>query len=81
IYMGPDDSRQANVLNYDNLSLKLAGTYYLEDHEISFGYEREELDVFNLFVQHNEGEYRFLDTKVIVDGVEETVTGLENFEN
>ncbi|OUS70747.1 TonB-dependent receptor [Pseudoalteromonas sp. A601] len=81
IYMGPDDSRQANVLNYDNLSLKLAGTYYLEDHEISFGYEREELDVFNLFVQHNEGEYRFLDTKVIIDGVEETVTGLENFEN
>ncbi|WP_372762287.1 carboxypeptidase regulatory-like domain-containing protein [Pseudoalteromonas sp.] len=59
VYLGPDDSRQANKLKYDNLSLKFAGTYYLEDHELSFGYEREELDVFNLFVQHNEGEYRF----------------------
>ena len=59
VYLGPDDSRQSNKLNYDNLSLKLAGTYYLEEHEISFGYEREELDVFNLFVQHSQGEYRF----------------------
>ncbi|TGE85263.1 TonB-dependent receptor [Pseudoalteromonas sp. KS88] len=80
VYLGPDDSRQANKLKYDNLSLKLAGTYYLEDHELSFGYEREELDVFNLFVQHNEGEYRFLDTKEMINGVETKVTGLENFE-
>ncbi|MCO7190514.1 MULTISPECIES: TonB-dependent receptor [unclassified Pseudoalteromonas] len=59
VYIGPDDSRQANKLKYDNLSLKLAGTYYLDAHEISFGYEMEELDVFNMFVQHNEGEHRF----------------------
>ncbi|KAA1164789.1 TonB-dependent receptor [Pseudoalteromonas fuliginea] len=59
VYLGPDDSRQANKLKYDNLSLKLAGTYYLNEHELSFGYEMEQLDVFNLFVQHNEGEYRF----------------------
>ena len=59
VYIGPDDSRQANKLKYDNLSLKLAGTYFLDDHEISFGYERETLDVFNMFIQHNEGEYRF----------------------
>ncbi|TMO69683.1 TonB-dependent receptor [Pseudoalteromonas aurantia] len=59
VYLGPDDSRQANKLKYDNLSIKLAGTYYLDDHELSFGYEREELDVFNMFVQHNEGEHRF----------------------
>ncbi|MBD1583060.1 TonB-dependent receptor [Pseudoalteromonas sp. S16_S37] len=59
VYMGPDDSRQANKLKYDNLSLKFAGTYYLDDHELYFGYEREELDVFNMFIQHNEGEFRF----------------------
>jgi hypothetical protein len=59
VYLGPDDSRQANKLKYDNLSIKLAGTYYLDDHELSFGYEREELDVFNMFVQHTEGEHRF----------------------
>lgn len=60
VYLGPDDSRQANKLKYDNLSLKLAGTYYLNDHKLSFGYEREELDVFNMFVQHSRGgEYQF----------------------
>jgi hypothetical protein len=59
IYLGPDDSRQANKLNYENLALKIAGTYYLDDHELYFGYEREELDVFNLFVQHNQTETRF----------------------
>lgn len=69
VYLGPDDSRQANKLKYDNLSLKLAGTYYLEDHELSFGYEREELDVFNLFVQHNEGEYRFSNMDDFENGI------------
>ncbi|MEM5551556.1 TonB-dependent receptor [Pseudoalteromonas neustonica] len=69
VYLGPDDSRQANKLKYDNLSLKFAGTYYLGDHELSFGYEREELDVFNLFVQHNEGEYRFSSIEDFEKGV------------
>ena len=59
VYLGPDDSRQANKLDYENLAIKIAGTYYLDDHELYFGYEREELDVFNLFVQHNETETRF----------------------
>jgi hypothetical protein len=59
VFLGPDDSRQANELNYENLALKIAGTYYLNDHELYFGYEREELDVFNLFVQHNQTETRF----------------------
>ncbi|WP_404396668.1 carboxypeptidase regulatory-like domain-containing protein [Pseudoalteromonas phenolica] len=73
VYMGPDDSRQANKLKYDNLSLKLGGTYYLDEHEITFGYEMEELDVFNMFVQHNEGEHRFLNSR---DG---SVSGVEYY--
>ncbi len=59
IYLGPDDSRQSNVLNYDNLSFKFAGTYNMEDHEFYFGYEYENLDVFNMFVQNSVGQYRF----------------------
>ncbi|MCF6434308.1 TonB-dependent receptor [Pseudoalteromonas sp. MMG022] len=69
VYLGPDDSRQANKLKYDNLSLKFAGTYYLDDHELYFGYEREELDVFNMFIQHNEGEHRFSSIDALRDGV------------
>ena len=59
IYLGPDDSRQANDLDWDNFTFKLAGTYYLDDHTITAGVEYVNLNVFNLFMQHTEGEYRF----------------------
>ncbi|MDF2176764.1 TonB-dependent receptor [Aliiglaciecola sp. CAU 1673] len=69
VYIGPDDSRQANKLKYDNLSFKLAGTYYLDEHKLDFGYEFEELDVFNMFVQHTVGEYRFDNIDAFRNGV------------
>ncbi len=59
VYLGQDDSRQANKLDYENNNFKLAGLYELGDHLLSFGYELEDLDIFNLFVQHTRGEYRF----------------------
>lgn len=59
IFIGPDDSRQSNDLNYEVFNFKLAGTYFLGDHEITAGVEYEETDVFNLFMQHTVGEYRF----------------------
>jgi outer membrane receptor for ferrienterochelin and colicin len=59
LYLGPDDSRQANDLNWDNITAKLAGTYYLDEHTITAGVEFERLNVFNLFMQHVIGEYRF----------------------
>src|SRR5690606_12874438 len=54
-----DDSRHSNVLIYDTLSLKAGGAYTTGDHLFTFGYEREELDVFNMFVQHSLGEFYF----------------------
>ncbi|MFQ5548504.1 MAG: carboxypeptidase regulatory-like domain-containing protein [Woeseia sp.] len=59
VYLGGDDSRQSNKLKYDTTNVKLAGTYTLGDHVISGGYEQEEIDIFNLFLQHTVGEYRF----------------------
>jgi len=60
VYIGPDDSRQSNDLNWENITAKFAGTYYTDnDHKITFGLEYEDLDVFNLFMQHTVGEYRF----------------------
>ena len=58
-FIGPDDSRQSNKLSWESQTFKFAGTYYMGDHTITGGYEYEELDVFNLFVQHTVGEYRF----------------------
>ena len=60
VYIGPDDSRQSNDLNWENFTAKFAGTYYTDnDHKITFGVEYEDLEVFNLFMQHTSGEYRF----------------------
>ena len=60
VYLGGDDSRQANDLNYDNNVIVLKGKYAMDNgHNLTFGYEREDLDVFNLFVQHTETEIRF----------------------
>ncbi len=59
IYIGPDDSRQSNDLDYETTTAKFAGTYYLDQHTITAGYEYEKLDVFNQFVQHTQGEWRF----------------------
>ncbi len=65
VYLGGDDSRQSNKLNYDTTNLKFAGTYTTGDHVISGGFEREEIDVFNLFLQHTIGEYRFDENNLV----------------
>ena len=59
IFLGPDDSRQSNEMNWDNTNFKLSGSYYLDEHTITAGYEYETLTAFNLFMQHTIGEYRF----------------------
>lgn len=68
VYLGGDDSRQSNKLFYDTTSIKLAGTYQLGDHTVTGGYEREETDIFNLFLQHTVGEYRFDESRTDFDG-------------
>lgn len=68
VYLGGDDSRQSNDLNYTNDNIVLRGNYLFENgHNLTFGYERADLDVFNLFVQHTETEIRF--------------DGIDNFRN
>ncbi|MEM7220281.1 MAG: TonB-dependent receptor [Pseudomonadota bacterium] len=67
VYLGGDDSRQANDLNYDVVNVSFTGSYQFDNHSFSFGYELEALDVFNLFVQHTQTEIRF--------------DGIDNFRN
>ena len=60
VYLGGDDSRQANDLEYDTFNFKLAANWAVNDHVISFGFEQEEIDIFNVFVQHSVGgQYQF----------------------
>jgi outer membrane receptor for ferrienterochelin and colicin len=59
VYLGSDDSRHANVLEHSSRNYKLAGNYVVGDHMITAGYERDELKIFNLFIQEAEGEFDF----------------------
>ncbi|MFC1775893.1 carboxypeptidase regulatory-like domain-containing protein [Pseudomonadota bacterium] len=62
VYLGADDSRQANSLNTDSNFYKFVGKYLAGNHVITAGYEREELTIFNIFVQHSRGgEYDYFD--------------------
>ena len=68
VYLGGDDSRQSNDLNYDTSNIKLVGTWTTGDHIISAGFEQEEIDIFNLFLQHTIGEYRFDEENTDING-------------
>lgn len=62
VYLGADDSRQANALDYTSDFFKITGQYLWGEHVITFGYESEKLDIFNQFVQHSRGgEYFYSD--------------------
>lgn len=73
VYLGGDDSRQSNKLNYDVTTVALKGKYYLDGHNITFGVEREMLEVFNLFVQHTETEIRFDGIQNFRDGFADAI--------
>ena len=55
VYLGADDSRQANSLYTDTTFLKLTGEFLTGNHVISGGYEAEDLEVFNIFVAQSKG--------------------------
>lgn len=57
--VGPDRFRHGNELSQDFLTLKFAAEYVIGDHILKAGYEREEVDVDNLFAQNSEGSYHF----------------------
>ncbi len=60
VYLGSDDSRQANDLDWESTSILLRGHYYFDNgHTVTFGYESDDLDIFNQFVQHSETSLSF----------------------
>jgi len=68
VVLGPDVFRQANDLNTDTNQLKFKGDYQLDNHLITFGYEFDNFDVFNLFVPFSTGE-------IIFDGLDALAAG------
>lgn len=73
VYIGADDSRHSNKLAYDVMGFMFKGRYDFRDHFLTFGVEREDLDVFNLFVQHSETEIRFDGMDAFRDGFADAI--------
>jgi outer membrane receptor for ferrienterochelin and colicin len=59
VYLGPDVFRHANFLTNDLDQIKVKGNFFLGDHTLTVGYEREMLDIFNVFLPRSRGEYVF----------------------
>lgn len=59
VFIGADEFRQANELTNDLDAIKLKGSFFLGDHTLMVGYEREMLDIFNIFVPRSEGQWFF----------------------
>ncbi|NNF69627.1 MAG: hypothetical protein HKN01_07625, partial [Acidimicrobiia bacterium] len=55
VYLGADDSRQANSLRTDTGYLKLSAQMLKGRNVITAGYEAEKNEIFNVFVQHSRG--------------------------
>lgn len=69
IVFGPDRFRHGNELDQEFLQIKAKGTYVTGDHTITFGFEREDVDVDNLFAQNSEGSYYFANIDDFRNGV------------
>jgi len=59
LVIGPDRFRHGNELDQDFFQIKFVAEYTLNDHVFKAGFEREEVDVNNLFAQNAEGSYAF----------------------
>jgi hypothetical protein len=59
VLVGPDRFRHANDGANDLNLFKLKADYILGDHTLTAGFELEQLEIFNLFVDSSEGRYTF----------------------
>ena len=82
VYLGADDSRQSNKLDTQSDYFKLSANYFIGNHIITAGYDREDLEIFNLFVQHSRGgEYDFFDDSADNDPSCDLLTPQERMDN
>jgi hypothetical protein len=69
---GPGTFRSANDLQYTVDQIKLAADYVVGDHTLTFGFEQESRDVFNLFIPNATGTIDF-------DSVADLAAGTASF--
>ena len=76
---GPGFFRSANDLQYTIDQLKLSADYVMGDHTLTFGFERETRDVFNLFIPDATGTITFDDIAALQAGTANDIRMLGSF--
>lgn len=74
VLFGPGFSRSANQLDSQVDQVKVKGAYSFGDHLFTAGYELNQLDIFNLFVQNATGTLVFTNIEDLRNGVLSTGT-------
>lgn len=59
LFAGTENSRHTNVLKTDTKDIYLAGTYVADKHEIKFGADWADNNIYNAFLQDTIGNYTF----------------------
>ena len=59
LLMGTELSRQFNQLNTETTSAYFAGNLFVGDHELKFGVDYDDNQIFNAFLQNTNGSYVF----------------------
>ncbi len=59
VFLGTEENTHVNVLETETYNAFFAGTYYAGDHQIKFGFDYEDNDVYNLFGRRQNGVYIF----------------------
>jgi hypothetical protein len=70
---GPGFFRSANELRYDITQYKLSADWVVGDHTLTFGYERETRDIFNLFIPDATGTMTFDDVDALRAGMASSI--------
>lgn len=76
---GPGTFRSANALNYQLDQMKLAADYVSGDHTFTFGYELDNLSVFNLFAANATGTINFATIDDLEAGLAQEIDGNGSF--
>ncbi len=59
VNLGTEANTHANILETQTWNAYFAGNLYLGDHEVKFGADYENNDIYNLFGRNSKGVYRF----------------------
>lgn len=78
VQAGPGFSRTANELRSQVDQIKVKGDYTLRNHKFTLGYELDQLDVFNLFIQNATGTLTFASIANLQQGLTNGATGALN---